>query len=174
MLALVPLLGLGLGACASGGKHPSAEGQPASVTFTDYRSGLRFTIVNETHTDRVELYSRSVKASQANTKVATDEVLDALFERMGKLGFFRDASSGSAPSGGSANSIQALEVESREGAYHMVQGRGATDGGAKVFRDVRAAVLEVHANIFQAQSIDLLPEDGPLFEGPRPGSGSRL
>jgi hypothetical protein len=161
---LLPLLALAaLAACGStGGARPDAKGKPASIVFHDYRSGASLTLVNESHTNRLEQYSKSVRPADATTKVASDEIVDALIQHMASLGFFAKAASGPAPDT-SQEWTQALEVDAPGGARHMLAQKGIDAGTAKTFREARDAFLEVYNNVFQAQSVEAQP-DQQLFK----------
>jgi len=145
--------------CASGsGSRPSASesavpSPPARVSFVDYRNGMRFVLVNESHTDRVELYSRT--STDASTKVATDELMDELLEHLDQRGFDARALSGPAPADSTAWS-QVIEVEDSAGTRHLGVGKLTTESERDAFHDCRAAFLYLYNNIFAAQSVDMM------------------
>ena len=45
------------------------------MRFVDYRSSQALALVDQSHTDRTELYSKKRALADAGTKVATDEIL---------------------------------------------------------------------------------------------------
>ncbi|MEM7308062.1 MAG: hypothetical protein AAF682_15390 [Planctomycetota bacterium] len=99
LLAFVALSVLAAG-CSStgGGSGGSGESRSLSVSLIGYGSAP-FTLVSESNTSRVELYS--AKRTDASTKVQTDEVMIALYEHLEDLGYEGYANPGSAPREGS-------------------------------------------------------------------------
>lgn len=149
-LALL-LLAAFVAGCAS--TKGAASTNPARVKFVDYRSGLKFELVNEAHTDRVELYSRPTETDVV-TKVATNEVMDELLKYMDDSGFFGNSSNGTFPGdGGSMGFIQALEVERADGTVHMVNSGRLAQTAAAAFRTSRDGFLNLHGKIYGAQTV---------------------
>jgi hypothetical protein len=101
-------------------KPPPKEttGKPLRVKYYDFVSGHVFELVNESHTNPHELYSKKVPTAQAYTKVQTDEVLDALDARMKELGAYRHVQPGLAPALATGTRARALEIESAKGPTH--------------------------------------------------------
>jgi hypothetical protein len=122
------------------------------VLVLSYRSQQRFELVNESHTDRVELYSE--KRASAATKVQTDEVLDALLEHMREQGFFRFAEESPAPQAGGASITRAIELESPEGTWSFVVGPGSPEEQRLAFDRCFAAFLDLYNATYQLQSVD--------------------
>lgn len=142
-----------LGACASThAEAPAAVGVPARVRVVSYRSGQAFELVNESHSDRVELYSQ--KRGSAETKVQTDEVLDELLVQMRRSGFFDLAEPGAAPAAGGAALTRAIEVETPQGSWHLVIGAGTDADTLKVFEPCFAGFLDLYNRTYQLQSVD--------------------
>ena len=97
-IAWLALTSLGLfGACASPNSSSALQDMstPARVTFRDYRQGTSFVLVNDAHTDRVELYSKI--SAEPSTKVASNEVMDALLDFLKTTGFEGQARPGVLP-----------------------------------------------------------------------------
>lgn len=144
-----------------------AKGSAAQVRFFEYRSAHTMTVVNESHTDRVQLYSE--KRDEASTKVARDEVMEALIERVRKVGFANYAEEGPAPATSSQWS-QGIEVKTDKGTHHMLVGPGVDRGAANAFRQSREAFLGIYNNIFGAQSVNV-GQDEKIFERRPPRRG---
>jgi hypothetical protein len=91
-----------LGACAAGpARHSSqpAQYQPTRVVFHHIEQNKTMALVNEAHTDRVELYSQQRR--DWSTKVAENEVMDALVDHLyGQSRFMEYAQPGPAPTSG--------------------------------------------------------------------------
>lgn len=155
LLLLAPLAGasLALGSCSSTRTDaPAALGVPVRVRVTSYRSGQAFELVNETHTDRVELYSS--KRTSAETKVQTDEVMDELLAQMRRSGFFDAAEPGLAPAASVAGLTRAIEVETPEGSWHLLMGTGTEPREQEVFETCFAGFLDLYNATYQLQSVE--------------------
>lgn len=156
--ALLFLAGaLGLAGCASSGGAPSGMGRPVRVLIESHGSGQAFELVNETHTDRLDLYSQTRQS--AATKVQTDDVMDAVLEHFAELGLFDRAEDGGAVPG--AGVTRSIEVETPEGVVHLSLGPGATAEDRKVFEQCFAAFLEVYNATYQLQSVEEHPDWSP-------------
>jgi hypothetical protein len=99
------------GACSSGGARTD-EGGPVekiSVSLVGY-GPAPFTLVSESHTSRVELYSN--ERSDAGAKVLGDEVMRALVDHLEELGLDDHGEPGAAPAAsGGAAVVKAFNVE---------------------------------------------------------------
>lgn len=104
-------------ACASAAPRSSSAqvtSKPARVEFRHLRQNQKMVLVNQAHTDRVEYYSR--QRSDLSTKIATDEVMDALVDYLhGQSRFLEYARPGPAPSGGY---IKFGEAQLPRGTFH--------------------------------------------------------
>ena len=158
----------GLGACASAGPRGGAQGDPVRVSFRDYRTGTELALVNESHTDRLDLYSK--QRSDASTKVAADEIVDALIEYFEDQGFYRSAREGRAPVR-TDEWTQAIEVETPDGAKTLLAGRASNASDAETFRESRDAFIAIYNNVYQAQAVEATPGD-ELFRAPTPPTGA--
>ena len=158
LLVLAAPLWLGLAGCASSSAAaPSGMGRPVRVLVESYRSGQAFELVNETHTDRLDLYS-STRPS-AGTKVQTDDVMDAVLERFAELGLFARAQEGRAVAG--TGILRAIEVETPEGVVHMGYGAATSPEDRQVFEECFAAFLQVYNATYQLQSVEDHPDWSP-------------
>ncbi len=167
IFCLAPLA-LSAAGCAStsASRSPTFEAQPTAVTFTDNRHAkpLVLSLVNELHTSRVDLYSSVRK--EASTKVATDEVVDALVEYLSQQGFTRHATPGSA--GGRAS--QSLELDLGGRRTHMGIFKGSGKREIEAFCACRDGFIELYNQIYQLQSVDEVPH---RFEQQRKQAGGR-
>ena len=158
---LALLLGLcALGACGSTSTAVESEApvrtRPIRVRFVDWRSNQKLVLVDQSHTDRAELYSSQVKIDEAGTKVTTDEVLEETLRFFRDEGFFDRAENG--PATGGADAVQTLEVETPDGIVHLRFGRATAPEAAKVFRTCRDNFVALYNNVFQLQSVDKVPD----------------
>lgn len=147
-VGLWALLSILASACASTGNL--VTGTAAQMRFFEYRGGLTMTVVNESHTDRVELYSE--ERDNASTKVAPDEVMDALIDRVKEFNFAKFAKDGPAPKTSTLWS-QAIEVETAKGTMHMLVGPELSDEAKSSFRRSREAFLQIYNNVYGAQTV---------------------
>src|SRR5881628_3803421 len=117
------LLGGFLTACSSPGAAPDG-GAALLVTLHDFRSGKRFELASESHTNRVEYYSD--QRSDAARKVLPDQAMVAFVEELDHQGFGKHARTGHAPAVAQGDMIRwGLEVESRSGQTHWLVGTGS-------------------------------------------------
>ena len=151
MIRPISLLLCALGAlvagCATSQSVIDTDG-PVEVSF--YQAGQRqFSIVNEAHSNRVELYSK--KAGDASTKVASNEIMDALLDRFAEYEFFENSQNGSF--GGLADG-RALEIQGPNGDVYFHVGKNSPPEQWQNFVSCRVAFLEVYNAIFAPQSVD--------------------
>ena len=149
-------------ACSSTGTRAA---KAARVSFVDFRLGTVLTIVNESHTDRLEFYSQ--ERTDTSTKVASDEVLGALIEYIDEQGFGKFARGGPAPSQ-SDDWTQSIEVSDGDGARHMLVRSGVTADQASTFRGSRDAFISIYNNVYQAQAIQVDPGEQPFKQAVPP------
>ena len=157
------LAALGLSACASASasasKSAALKTRSLRVHFVDWRSGQNLTLVDQSHTDRSELYSKAHALSDAGTKVTTDEVLEETLKFFRDRGFFDHALKGAAPIGGSGGAAaQSLEVETPDETVHMDLGRATSPADGSVFRQCRDNFAALYNNVYQLQSVDKAPD----------------
>ncbi|MCB9915861.1 MAG: hypothetical protein H6828_12080 [Planctomycetes bacterium] len=160
------LCGLLLAACAStSSSASSAKGSydPVRVTFVDYRTHVRMTLVNEAHTDPVEFYSE--KRTTAGTKITSNPDMQAMLREFEAGGYQQYATPGYAPAtGGSA--VQSLEVETPRGTTFLVTD-GSRAPACDAFRKCRVVFLQMQGAVMQAQVIE--NDDGTrVFKKPEP------
>jgi len=163
-IAWLALTSLGLlSACAtpSGGSASADSSTPARVTFRDYREGTKFELVNEAHTDRVELYSKI--STDPSTKVANNEVISALLDYLSDSGFESQARSGAAPRTSSAWQYSG-EIETTAGTVFLAVNSSTPADQRKMFLDCYMNHVQLWSNVFQLQRVDAGP--GEVFKKP--------
>ena len=151
MIRPISLLLCALGAlvagCATSQSVIDTDG-PVEVSF--YHQGRRqLSIVNEAHSNRVELYSK--KATSASTKVASNEVMDALLDRFADNEFFEMSQNGNF--GGIADG-RALEVLGPNGSVYFHVGKNSSPEQWKSFASCREAFVDLYNGIFAPQSVE--------------------
>lgn len=96
------LLAAVIGACGS--TPPIVpETQPCQVSFKDYRTGLDFFLINESHTSKTEYYSQVRR--DAKTKVIPDLDMGALILQLEDFGFFEIAEAGHRRTAGARSTL---------------------------------------------------------------------
>jgi len=164
--------------CSSGGAKSSGPGEktgrPIELRYRAVAKNLSFGIVNESHTDRTELYSSRQPLDKATTKVSPDEVVDAIVEYFRDEGFFAIAQSGSAPRNPPAGASQILEVSLPEGPYFAVMQPGVSADFVAKFQTCSKALLDVYNSTMQLQAVDGTPDwGGGNQSSPRPRNAPR-
>lgn len=160
VLALGALvLSILFGACSStGSSKPPKSGIPLRVRYLAYASGQKLELVNESHTDKIEMYSSTKKLDEAGTKVTTDEVLDETIANFAQNGFFERAVPGSAPLTPPAGISQALEVEKDGRTTFWAIPRVSGDDDRKRFRQCTELFTYVYNSTFGMQSVERAPD----------------
>ncbi len=165
--------------CASEGSRPDdakAPTQPDATKAVELRyraltQNLSFGLVNESHSNRTELYSERQPLDRATTKVSPDEVVDAIVEYFRDEGFFEIAVRGAAPASATKGASQMLEVALPEGRYHAALRKGVSKEYATTFQTCAKALLDVYNSTMQLQAV----EDAPdwINGTPRPATKSK-
>ncbi|MBL8861818.1 MAG: hypothetical protein JNK02_07370 [Planctomycetes bacterium] len=177
------LLGAALGlaalsACTTGGARPDATGSTTQrdaskaieLRYRAFARKLSIGLVNESHTDRLELYSERQPIDRATTKVSPDEVVDAIVEYFRDQGYFGIAVRGPAPATPPPGATQMLEVVLPDGPYHAIVRPGVTAQFATTFQTCAKALLQVYSDTIQLQAVDEAPG---WSEGRRGASGAK-
>ena len=152
--ALAALVG-----CASSSQSVSAIGQPARIRIVSYTSGQAFELVNESHTDRLELYSET--RSNAATKVQTDEVVDEVLDYFDDLGLYDLATAGLAPPLGDTRYTRVIEIDTPGRQLHLGLDGTTSREDQVVFEKCFAGFLDVYNATYQLQSVDEHPSWSP-------------
>jgi len=134
------------------------HGDPLAVRLTDFRSGRRLALVNESRTDPSEQYSTRRKPDEALTKVGHDEVVAALVERFTEHGFFKLAGAGPAPTAAAGTWTMTLEVEGKDGLRHMALGAGSSTAQRETFALCRADFVQLYSSILGLQAVETVPD----------------
>lgn len=150
-------------------------GRPLRVRYLAYRSRQSLQLVNESHSDPHRLYSQKVSVEEASTKVQSDEVMDALVERLREHGFFDRAQVGPAPPMSSSSYSQAFEVEGPDGVKHWKVLDKSSEKDRRDFLLCAKDFVDLYNETIQMQAVDHAPDwkgDGKQYAPPRrPGSG---
>jgi hypothetical protein len=135
------------------------------VTFRNYGQGARFELVGESHTDRVQYYSQA--RADASRKIQTDEVMDALIERLEDEGFVTHEQRGPAPDSARGGMItMSLEVARGGDVSHWAVGRGSDPREHQAFLVCMNDFVELY-NLTQAYQTIENPEGPGFFEEAR-------
>jgi hypothetical protein len=163
----VGLLGLSalLGACGSSGssgsgssdKRPEKTGQPMRVLFVQYTPSQKFELVNDSHSNRVEMYSSAKKVEEAYAKVTTDEVLREVIAMLDDNGFAKRAVPGSAPPTSDGSTSRVFEIERDGKTSFWAVGRGANADEVKRFNDSMSGFLAIYTNTYGLQAVEGTP-----------------
>lgn len=166
---LLPLLLAGLvAACTStgenGGKDEAYVGPPTQVSWLLFKSGQVISLVNDSHSDRLELYSEV--REHAGPKVTSDEVMDGLVDYLkDEQNFDEYAHDGPAPAAGNAQVTQALELRIGDRVSHMLMGPGSSPKEREAFLACAQAVGTIWNATFQLQAVEN-DKDKAIFEQP--------
>lgn len=163
--ALSLVVGLTVAACSSPAAR-RAPGADRQVALHDYRNRVRFQLLDDSSHSRVEQYSQL--RADANTKVLTAEVMDALTEYLRGNGFDEFALPGALPE--QATQGVAWGLEFREGAgvrYVLGYPPGLTTDQQQRVRNLRVAFLETYNHTYSLQAVEVKPGESP-FKAPEP------
>jgi len=154
-----------IAACASTG----SGGHPLLVTLVDYRNGGHFELASESHTDRVEYYSKP--RDDAARKIQTDEVMSGLLRELERLGLGEHARTGPAPGSAPEAARWALEIDSGERQLHWLIGSGSPAPEWQDFQNCRDTFLALYNRTISYQTVE--NESGKeFFEGSAPRAGT--
>lgn len=140
---LCGLVGTLLVACASSGARSGEAPGQYLVTLRNFKSGERFELASESHTDRVSYYSET--RADAARKIQADKVMEALVEELDKQGFEAKAQPGKAPGVVSGDVIRwGLEVQRGEERRHWLVGTGSQPADWQSFQKCRDTFLQLY------------------------------
>ena len=143
------LLASAAGACAAPGPS-TPDGQGRALRVSLLTGSGNFELVSTAHTSRVDLYSAQRDA--ASSKVQTDEVMEALVEHLGDLGYRAHARPGSAPKpGGSVATVIEVQEEGKSSWWGV--GAGTPVSERKDFLAVQSDFLNLYNMTQGYQSI---------------------
>ena len=159
LLGLVAFVGAcGSTSSSSGIERREKTGHPLRVRYVAYASGQRLELVNDSHSDRTEMYSSTKTLEEAFVKVATDEVLDETIANFKTNGYFERAAPGSAPRETPAGISQALEVEQGGQTTFWALSKTAAPDDVKRFVECAKLFTFVYNNTFGLQSVEQAPD----------------
>lgn len=166
---LAVLFGLLLAACASSGSTEDGDAA-VLVTLFDFKSGSRFELASQTHTDRVAYYSDA--RADAVRKVVSDEFMAAFVDALEGQGLADHARSGQAPSIASGGTISwGLEVERGKTREHWLVGKGSDLAAWQDFQKCRDLFLELYNYTVSFQTMENRNGKGFFDEQARSASG---
>ncbi|MSR61519.1 MAG: hypothetical protein EXS08_03595 [Planctomycetes bacterium] len=143
---LASFVGALLVACASTGAGRGAQDDAPGeylVTLRNFKTGERFELASESHTDRVSYYSET--RADATRKVQADEVMEAFVEELGDQGFDSKAQVGKAPGVASGDVIRwGLEIAHGETRRHWLVGTGSQAADWQTFQKCRDTFLQLY------------------------------
>jgi len=159
VLGSIVLAALGA-ACASSKSAAAAggHGRAIRVKFVDFRSGQNLELVDQSHTDRSELYSKKVRLEDAGTKVTTDEILEETLSYFRDRGFFGRTQPGASPATNEGVWSASLEIETPDGTVHANLGKSSTPAERQAFLECAKAFADVYNSTYQLQAVDRAPD----------------
>jgi hypothetical protein len=149
---------------SSGEPQPSPNG-PLRVAYTDYRSAQVLELVNESHTGRVEQYSKT--SESANRKVQSDEIVDALIEHLDDEGYTKLSQVGHAPSKGDGRWLWSIEIERTGGSTFVAMPAGLTPEQKTPYRAMWDSFLATYNATYGLQAVKVKAGETP-FKAPDP------
>jgi hypothetical protein len=165
----------GLAACSStgsddGDEAPAEKGTPILLSFVDYRTGARSELVNESHTSKLEQYSKP--RSDAARKVQSDELVAGLVEYLEDNGFRKLAASGDPPYLTGGQFYWTLQLVEPERRCYVAAGRNTSLADKQRLHAFSQAFLGVYNHTDGWQAVEVKPGEMP-FKGPnlKPGGG---
>jgi len=156
-----PLLSLLLvaGAAACSGPGLFRSMQPTLVRLYDADTGVRLELANQGNPAYRDIYSHP--RSEASLKIAPDELVERLMDRLDELNFERFSTPGAPPDG--AGLLGWLEVVQGDSSRTFAVPRaGATREQLASFAQMQLAVSEAYTHVTGLQFIDN-PQGADLF-----------
>jgi hypothetical protein len=148
------------------GEPAAKSGIPLRISWRDYRGGQLLELVNESHTDRLEQYSKLRES--AGRKVQTDDVMAAMVDHMQTGGYAKLWLPGSAPAAGAGAWFWSLEVEGPKGVSFIAEGANTPVEDKRPRRELRDAFIELYNNTYSLQAVKVKEGETP-FSAPEPG-----
>ncbi|MFO1009070.1 MAG: hypothetical protein U1F29_03315 [Planctomycetota bacterium] len=143
----------------------AVTGHPVRVTYLAFASGKKFELVNESHTNPHEYYSKKVPIEQAYVKIQSDEVVQALLDRLKEQGALDKARAGKAPTYPVGSKAQALEYELDGGVRNwLVTDKSPAEERTAFLKCANDFVQLWNATI-QMQAVDRPPEWNGASQG---------
>ena len=154
-------------ACAAACSSPGFLGsEPHTlVRLYDAHTGVRLELANESHPDYHDLYSRP--RNEATLKLAPDDVIEELLDRLDELNFDRLSAPGSPPEGAVVYGWIEV-VQDRQARTFAVPRTGASREQLSRFAQMQFAVSDVYSHVTGLQYID--NPSGPELFRRQPGA----
>jgi hypothetical protein len=170
---LCGLLGVALSACASPDASAAEESHAVLlVTLHDFKTGERFELASESHTDRVEYYSD--ERDDAARKVVNDEIMAAFVGELGSQGFTARARTGRAPRIGTGEVIRwGLEIDGDTNQAHWLVGTGSRPDEWQAFQRCRDMFLELYNFTVSYQAVENASGKGYFDDKARGQAGQK-
>jgi hypothetical protein len=152
-----------LGACGAPGAGrggaatdaSAAEARQLRVRWQVYSSGQDLALASQGLLDRTSTYSQAVPIANASTKIAPDEVVQALIEHLDAQGLRSQA--GAAPAAGQGWS-QSIEIEDAGAKRWLGVGPSSRLDDQKRFRECWMAFTAVYNQTYQLQTVEEAPD----------------
>jgi hypothetical protein len=130
-------------------------GAPVRVLYVNATSGAKCELVNDSHSDRTELYSTKKKLGEAFTKVTTDEVMEEVLKQFREVGFDTEAGPGSIPADAQSS---AIEIESDGKVTSWINAKTKSIDSQKRFQQCARLFLSIYSNTYAPQAVDETPD----------------
>lgn len=139
------------------------QGPAIRVAYRQYKDGMEFELVSESHTSRARLYSQYAEPGQGLTKVGDDEIMGALVQALESrdIGIRDGFRQGRAARDGRGVLWQMLEIEDADGTRHFVIGNGSSTDDVEAMRMGAKAFFGVYNTTTGYQTIR--NRDGRVF-----------
>ena len=131
------------------------------VTYRQTSSGVAMSIVNESHTDRLEKYSST--GGDASVKVASDEVMAELLRLESKLGL--ETMPGPSPAGGAPGLLGSIEIRDARGERHAILTNASSASMKSTFVEYQVNFISLFNMIYAPQAVEA---DPTIFDNQRP------
>ena len=153
-------------ACGSTGSGSNRSGDPDASNATSaplqlrvrwqvYSSGQDLALASQGLLDRASTYSQAVPITAANTKIAPDDVVDALIEHLDDQGL--RSQPGAAPAAGQGWS-QSIEIEQAGATRWIGVGAASPLEEQKRFRECWMSFTAVYNQTYQLQTVEQAPD----------------
>ena len=153
-------------ACGSTGSGSNRHGDPDASNATSaplqlrvrwqvYSSGQDLALASQGLLDRASTYSQAVPITAANTKIAPDDVVDALIEHLDDQGL--RSQPGAAPAAGQGWS-QSIEIEQAGATRWIGVGAASPLEEQKRFRECWMSFTAVYNQTYQLQTVEQAPD----------------
>jgi len=161
-----------LTACASSGAARDGAHTELLVRLQDFKTGERFELASESHTDRVSYYSD--QRHDAARKVQSDEIMSAFVGELERQGYGGHARAGRAPAIGASHVVRwGLEVESGTRQTHWLVGTGSEAADWQSFQRCRDAFLELYNITVSYQTVENAGGKSYFDDQKRPAAGQK-